>query len=531
MSQSAISESAVSEKTYPSDNFHRDLPLLEPTTWVWRYKPAEASSGYNLVLYNRRLPMLIDMNGNLVHVWPMVRAVGRARLNREGGLLVISRGGLVEEYDWNGDVTWFFQAPKGHLTHHDVIELANGNRLVLAIDDQAVRRTYLAEVNSEQEVVWRWLAEDHLPAFPGWDSKSADPAHINSVNELPPNRWFDAGDTRFRPGNILVSARNLNAIFIIDKSNGEVVWRYSDGLDYQHEAIMVERGLTGAGLITVFNNGFNDLFHYRRSGVQAINPVKKKVKWEYSSKFFFSGTGGTARRLAGGTTLINSTHGGRTFEIDSRGKIVWEMVPPGNLGRTERVPYDHCPQLRSIPRPEEAEVRPKHRGAYVDTDLYNYVPGNVFKRKKVGGEKRKLLPWGDTCRDLLIPPGAKLSVGCGIFSRDSKGESGRARFKLSISGEDGQQETLVDLTIDENSRRKWRWFEFRLQRFAYEAVRLCLTVEADESVERPEEVFAWAYPQIRSKWQTPEEVATSRRVSKQERELQRQQLEALGYVD
>ena len=64
--------------------------------------------------------------------------------------------------------------------------------------------------------------------------------------ELPPNRWFDAGDERFRPGNILVSARNLNAIFIIDKTSGEVVWRYSDGLDYQHEAIMVERDLEKA---------------------------------------------------------------------------------------------------------------------------------------------------------------------------------------------------------------------------------------------------------------------------------------------
>ena len=40
-----------------------------------------------------------------------------------------------------------------------------------------------------------------------------------------------------------------------------------------------------------------------------------------------------ARRLEGGTTLITSTHGGRVFEIDLRGRIVWELVPPGHLGR------------------------------------------------------------------------------------------------------------------------------------------------------------------------------------------------------
>jgi hypothetical protein len=471
------------------------------------------------------------MNGNIVHAWPMVRAVGRARLNREGGLLVIARGGLVEEYDWDGDVTWSFRIPKGHLTHHDVIELANGYRLVLAMDGRALRRSYLTEVDSEQQVVWQWFAEDHLWAFPGWDSESPDPAHLNSVNELPPNRWFDAGDTRFRPGNILVSARNLNAIFVIDRSSGDVVWRYSEGLDYQHEAIMVERGLVGAGLITVFNNGFNNLFDYRRSKVQAINPVQNEVEWEYSSKFFFSGTGSTARRLTGGTTLVTSTHGGRTFEIDSRGRIVWEMVPPGNLGRTERVPYDHCPQLRSLPRPEETFVRPKHRGPYVDTDLYNYVPGNVFTRKKVDGKRQKLLPWGDTCRDLLIPPKATMSGGFGLIEKNTRGQSVRANFKLSISENDGPQETLLDVTIGESSKKSWRSFDVRLHRFAYKNLRVCFSADVDESVERPEEVFAWAYPNITSKWQTPEPVPSSSKISKKERKLRRQQLEALGYID
>ena len=50
--------------------------------------------------------------------------------------------------------------------------------------------------------------------FPDRDRRYPDPTHINSVFELTDNRWFDAGDGRFRPGNVLVSARNLNAIFI-----------------------------------------------------------------------------------------------------------------------------------------------------------------------------------------------------------------------------------------------------------------------------------------------------------------------------
>ena len=335
--------------------------------------------------------MLIDMNGNIVHVWPLVRAVARARLNRQGRLAVIGRGNLVEEYDWDGNLTWSYRPPRGHRSHHDLIQLSNGNYLMLATEHRT-GRNYLREVDGDREVVWRWWSGDHQAAFSGWDPESRDPTHINSINELPPNRWYDAGDERFRPGNILACARNLNTIFIIDKRSGDVVWQYSDGLDYQHEAIMVEDGLAGAGLITVFNNGYNNLFGYRRSRVQAIHPTQSEVAWEYAPKYLFSATGGTARRLASGNTLITSTYGGRVFEIDATGGIAWEWVPPHPPGRAERVAYDHCPQLAVLPLPAETQVRPERAGPYVDNDLFNFVPGNRFERRGVGGEIRHGIP-------------------------------------------------------------------------------------------------------------------------------------------
>ncbi len=514
----------------PPDTLHLDLPLLDPTTWVRQYLPDRAASGYNLVLYRRRLPILTDMNGRIVHLWPAVRAVSRARLSREGRLLVIARGNLVEEYDWDGNLTWSFELPKRDLTHHDLIQLTNGHYLVLAMDG-STHRNYLSEVDGDGEVVWQWWAAEHLASFPGWDDASRDPAHLNSINELPPNRWFDAGDGRFRPGNILVSARNLNSIFIIDKASGGVVWRHSDGLDYQHEAIMVEPGRFGAGLITVFNNGFNNLVDYRRSRVQAIDPLTGEVEWEYASEFFFSGMGGTARRLPGRNTLINSTHGGRIFEIDARGRIVWELVPQGKLGRAERVPYDHCPQLRALPRPVEIDVSPDHWGPYVDADLYNFVPGNRFGRKKVARVRRKLLPSTDACRDLLLPPAASLGIGCGIVEKDLGGESLRARFELSIGEVGRPPETLIDVTIDENSERPWRWYHMRLHRLAYKKITLCVSTEVEGTMENPERMVRWAYPIIKSKWQTPDGVRSEDELDEVERKLRRQQLEALGYIE
>ena len=512
------------------DDLHLDLKKLDTTEWVRRFQPENASSGYTLVLYRRRVPMLVDMNGNIAHLWPEVRVGARARLNREGRLAIIGRGNLVQEYDWDGKLTWQFRTPKGDLTHHDLIQLSNGNYLVLATTRNTAR-PYLSEVDAERNVVWQWRSEDHLTTYPEWDAQHRDPAHFNSMNELPPNRWYDAGDERFRPGNILVSARNMNMIFIIDKTSGEVVWSHSEGLDYQHEAIMVEKGLEGAGLITIFNNGLNNLYGYRRSRVQAIHPTKKEIVWEYAPKYLFSATAGTARRLAGGNTLITSTYGGRVFEIDGKGTIVWEWVPPRPPGRAERYAYDHCPQLAALPRPQETEIRPKRGGPYVDNDLFNFVPGNRFDRQKVRGKRRQLLPWDEKCQDLLIPRRAKLSVEFGVVDEDLRGESIEARFRISISAKDGPSETILDESLNSSSENTWLRHDIWLREYAYKDVTMCYSAQAEGSMDDPLQMVAWAYPRIVSSWQRPSDEPALSKLSDEERAFRKLQLEALGYVD
>jgi hypothetical protein len=37
------------------------------------------------------------------------------------------------------------------------------------------------------------------------------------MSVLGPNKWFDAGDQRFNPDNILIDSREANFIVIIDK--------------------------------------------------------------------------------------------------------------------------------------------------------------------------------------------------------------------------------------------------------------------------------------------------------------------------
>jgi hypothetical protein len=515
------------------DDLHLDLEGLDTSSWVRRYRPQDSAGGYYLVLYRRRVPMLIDMNSRIVHVWPHVRAVGRARLNRDGSLAVIGNDNLIKEYDWNGRLRWFYRlGVEEDFPHHDLVRLANGNYLVLARDNGKTQTCYLEDVNRRRGVVWRWRSLDHIDSFPTWDRSLKDPTHFNSIHELPRNRHFDSGDDRFRPGNILVSARHLNTIFIIDKKSGDVVWQYTGDLDYQHEATMVPKGEPGEGQIVVFNNGRRNLNGYRRSRIEAIEPTTGEIRWEYSSKFFFSSVAGTVQKLPNGNYAICSSHGGRIFEVTPDKEIVWEWVPSYLPMRPERLPYDHCPQLAALPRPQEIEVRLEgDKRPYVDVDLYRFALPDDFTTRSVAGHPRRVLRTLGECHDLLIPPSAIMWVEFGILEDRLEGRQLDAKFALTVQRKGEDPETVFERILATNSESPWRGRWDRLARFGYQEIRMCVATEVSGEMDNPGGMVAWGNPLVKSPAQHPHEEPREGQVSEREKKLREQQLKALGYVN
>ena len=514
------------------NKMHLDLEGLDATGWVRQYQPDASAGGYTLVLYRRRVPMVIDMNGRIVHTWPEVRAVGRARLNRDGSLAINGTDNLVKEYDWDGNLQWAFRLEAEiDFPHHDLIRLENGNYLVLA-RDRTNFTGYLQEVDRRGRVVWEWRSIDHIDSFPTWDHDRKDPTHFNSIHELPQNRHFDAGDVRFRPGNILVSARHLDAIFVVDKRSGEVVWHYTGNLDRQHEATMIPKGWPGEGQILVFNNGRYGRNGYRRSLIQTIEPATEEVVWEYGSRYFFSSVAGTVQATERGNFVVASSHGGRIFEVTPDGEIVWEWVPPYKPMRPERLAYDHCPQLAALPRPEELEVGiTGDQRPYVDVDLYRFALSEEDVTREIAGHSRRLLREIDGCRELLIPPGATMWVEFGIDKKRLRKRRLEARFQLSVQREGGPPETLLDRTLDSDSESPWRGRWIRIARFSYQKVKLCISTDVSGEVDKPERVVAWGNPLIKCPIQHRFEEKEEERISERERKLREQQLKALGYVN
>jgi hypothetical protein len=525
----------VLDEAPPGDDMHLDLPVLDSGAWVERYLPDRASSGYNLELYQRRIPILVDMNGRIVHAWPLVRTTARARLDRTGRLLVMGIDNAIKIYDWDGRLVWRYRlASERDLPHHDVIWLANGNVMVLAQVEES-RDDYLQEVDRRGRVIWEWRFSEHLDkAYPNRDRRHPDPSHVNSVHELGPNGWWDAGDARFRPGNLLLSARTLDAILVVDRRSGEIVWTWSEGLDRQHEAIMVPQGRIGGGLFLVFNNGLTNRFAYRSSSVVALDPVARSVVWEYSDPFFYSSLAGSQVSLPNGNLLVTSSHGGRAFELTPGKEIVWQWIPPWQPMRLERYPYDHCPQLERLGRPEERPVRSQRAHPYVSQELHFFAVSGEYRSRPVAGERRQLVRDANSCRELVIPAQSALTVGYGIDVKAPGAAAVDADFGLTITRLDtGQRRVLIDDTVRGGDPEPWRQRWIPLQGLDFTRVELCLELATPggngSDPERPAAIIenprVWAgdRPTLPRRW-------TEEQLSEQEQRLREEQLRAIGYI-
>jgi hypothetical protein len=162
-------------------------------------------------------------------------------------------------------------------------------------------------------------------------------------------------------------------------------------------------------------------------------------------------------------------------------------------------------------------------------DLYNFALPEEMVIREVAGKERKLVPWNSGCRELMIPPDAVMRSHFGV-DRGISGEAWESvRFTMTI--DDGGVETVIDDTIAPDSRRLWRQRRVDLGQFGATRANVCISAEVDGSKHDSHVQAVWANPVIESTTQRPSRLGIARRISEQERRLQKQQLEALGYVN
>ena len=420
------------------------------------YNPEKAWSGYTLFQVVGVGAVLIDMNGNVAKTWRNLQGFPNKLL--PGGYVMGSLGMRSSEYgyqdmtdlvqvDWDGKVVWKFNKKEEvhdggkdqwmARQHHDYQREGNpvgyyvpgmecktdgGNTLILChedlhnkrISDKRLLDDCIIEVDWEGNIVWEWHMNKHFNEL-GFSEAAknvlfrnpnnhpngggqADWMHVNAISVLGPNHWYDEGDERFNPENIIWDARESNILAIISKETGKIVWKI--GPDFtetkelramgqiigQHHVHMIPKGLPGEGNILIFDNGgwagYGVPDRMSKDGTKTdkrdhsrvleIDPTTLRVVWEFTgfaiggksmanlvaNTKFYSQLISSAQRLPNGNTLITEGCCLRMFEVTADKEIVWEYYAPFDFDnpfvyRAYRYPYSYVPQL---PVPEEVEV-------------------------------------------------------------------------------------------------------------------------------------------------------------------------------
>ena len=423
-------------------------PTVFPTGTTL-YDPSKCDSGYTLFMGRQIGAILINMNGKVVRQWKDFMGMP-CKMIKGGHILgsLAARDAAIASQDfadvtmidWDGNVEWTFNKYE-HVNDPDGIEWAarqhhdyqmEGNPVGYPVPGQEVTPDFgkmmilthkdvnkpkisphqllddcVIEIDREGNILWEWSVIDHFNEF-GFteEQKNAmyrDPTmrptgqgdlfHINCASYVGPNHWYDEGDERFNPQNIIMDSRECNIMFIVSHETGEIVWQV--GPDFTktpelrifgtivgpHHTHMIPKGLPGEGHIMVYDNGGwagygapnqfskTGLKVSRRDGSRVVefDPTTLEIVWEckgeeigatdapFTTHYFYSPLTSDAQRLPNGNTFICEGTSGRFMEFTPDNELVWEYNYPrlgsGLIYRAYRIPYDWVPQL-----PEQEEV-------------------------------------------------------------------------------------------------------------------------------------------------------------------------------
>lgn len=338
------------------------LPLFSQTKTLGLTKKISGNLESGYVLFSPigvDTTYLINKCGQKVHTWKTQYTPGLSLYLKDNGHLLKAgtytdtvfgfaggRGGMVEEYDWDGNMVWSYKVFNDSLCqHHDIRPLPNGNILVLAwhsisknkamsygrsINNFSINQTDLWSERiielkpigkDSAEVVWQWDLLDHTIQdldstliHYGQVDMHPERMDMNYALNLQTNDWIHANslDYNAKLDQIVISAHNISEIWIIDHSTstseaashaggtynkgGDFLYRWGNPQAYrkgsnsdrklfkQHNAHWIPGGMRDSGSIMLFNNGWGRDTAY--SSVDIIRtPVLSNGSYVYNAPY------------------------------------------------------------------------------------------------------------------------------------------------------------------------------------------------------------------------------------------------------
>lgn len=263
---------------------------------------SEANQDYVLFSPNvSESTYLIDKCGRLIHQWETEGRPGmmayfmdngdllRTRVHQTGQFIGGGIGGIIERFDWDGNLVWNDTiATFSHHHHHDIAVLPNGNILAILWEkwfaEDAIARGQLPELASEEvwvtrivellpltgsgsEVVWSWSPWEHLiqdtdAALPHYGDPADYPQRFDvnfqaisesggaGLGQEATFDWMHVNSIHYHAerDEIILSSRHWNEVWIVDHSTtneeaagssggqhgrgGDLLWRWGNPAAY-----------------------------------------------------------------------------------------------------------------------------------------------------------------------------------------------------------------------------------------------------------------------------------------------------------
>lgn len=256
----------------------------------------------------------------------------------DGSIIFTFDGGVsIQRFDRCNRKIW---STGGIFDHAVVLDEDEAFVWTVSNNDYSRKGSEVVKVaTSTGEIVWRFSMDDVGAANPTIDilgilqrelildenpnprntahKWEIDPFHLNDVDPLPAAlaeqfKGFTAGD-------LLLSARNLNLVFVVDPETLRIKWWQSGAWRRQHDP-----DWQPSGEITVYDNRMGRDY----SRIVSIDPTSNstRVVFDGRANDFYSIIRGKHQITKRGNILITSPHQGRVFEVDPNGQVVFEVL-------------------------------------------------------------------------------------------------------------------------------------------------------------------------------------------------------------
>jgi hypothetical protein len=254
----------------------------------------------------------------------------------DGSLIVTFDGGeSLQRFDACGKRLWATPGTFSHsvnLTPDGAsVWTVWGDYLVkVAIADGTIERkismSEVSDANPEIDVLGILIVQDddisrNSRNTPGEPLR--DPFHVNDVEPLPAG--LAARFPGLNAGDLLVSARSLNLVFVLDPDTLKMKWWRSGLTRHQHDPDWAPDGS-----IAVLDNRMGR----DHSEIVELDygSLAKRVLFDGRKNDFYSRIRGKEQLLPGGHILVSSPQQGRAFELDEQGRTVLELanLKPGS---------------------------------------------------------------------------------------------------------------------------------------------------------------------------------------------------------